>query len=335
MQKMSEGQQENLKFVEKSNDALESIWENYQTRLSANEKYLKETVEIKPIPSFTFRTLIRLPKEKEFKLCFVNVCSCFRIPEPRVEKIPKEQQVDGITERLRVPCSCGRQEFAEKGEKQTIFYDVVFHPDVIEKCSSDTSHKEFICSIGVQNIMKKEKVVFNLEKIEFVDKYVGNEKPKPQRVRKARNLVQDAFKPSPMPEAHSTPVRKDGMTSVRTKRRVNVVCKVILKNETCVPYEPTISALSIDTFQVDISLPLCETVENVDLEIRENTLVVSESDWGYNCEHEFPLEVSDQARAQFFKSDRILRIHVKPSKKSFEEWRKLLNLNEKALFKLF
>jgi len=233
-----------------------------------------------------------------------------------------------------VPCSCGPQGAAEHGEKQVLFYDVVFHPDVIQKCSTDPGHKEFVCSIGLQNIIKKESVVFNAEKIDFIEKYVGNDKPKAQRVRKAKNLVQDTNKPSPLPEASSVPLKKEDLKNVLTKRRINVECNVVLKNQSCVLYDPSIPALHIDMFQVDIPLPLCATVENVDLEIKDNTLLVSESDWGYACEYCFPIDVSDQVRAQFFKTDRILRLSVKPSKKTYKEWRKLLNLNEKALFKI-
>lgn len=87
-----------------SGTEYDEVWNAYQKKIQAHQKYLDTSVEIHPIPAFCFQALMFSQQNSCWEKVFVNVCKHFRIPEPRVEPVPKEQQQNGneIINKLKI-----------------------------------------------------------------------------------------------------------------------------------------------------------------------------------------------------------------------------------------
>jgi len=311
----------------------EEIWGSYQERVKSQREYFEQSLEIQPLPGFCFKTQIHFGEGDWFPV-FINICSHFRIPEPRVETIAGEE---GPVERYRVPCSCSkRYDFEYEGEKACYFI-VVFHTEQVKECLQNEEKMGFAANIAAEKLCKKEKAKIRNENVDFCAKsFIGSQqKPDPQRIMKAKNLIQEEGKISEVPTINEkSNAGEDVMKETRSKRVVQPVLSVVLEDGSESSWDREKESL-ITHLVLRLCLPLCKNANSIEIDLEDNTLVLQETEHGYECKFTFPLEVKQEdIDAKFLKKTQTLQLMFEVESRTFEFWRNALKLDEDALLAL-
>lgn len=323
---------ENLDF-RKSEPEYELLWDSYQQRIHQEREYFEKSTEIEPQPGFCYKTQIKFPEEN-WTPVVVNICSHFRIPEPRVENVETDE---GPVERYRVPCSCSqRYEFEHEGSK-SYYFIVVFHSEQVKTCMKSEEEMGFVSNLAAEKISKKEKAEISREKVHFCKQpFIGLQpQPDPQRIMKANNLIQEEGVASAVPTLDETSKENpEELKEARSKRIVQPVLSVISEDGEESVWDDQKKS-SITHFALRLHMPLCKNAQNIDIQIENNTLHVEELEHGYDCKFTFPLEVKeDEIEAKFLKKSRTLQLIFEVQSRMFEFWRNALKLDEDALINL-
>ena len=193
---------------------LDRLWKEQEDRLSAHQKYLDQSIEIKPIPAFVIKAIMRekpsLPPSKPQattkQKVFINICSHHLIPNPHLTSVnPRVDNVDSmaklVKQGIRFPMSCGPQiPVKDNKGNQCPSFDVVLHPDVIKYCADYPGYREQVCNFAAQNICNKlgdDKIIiegpYKFPKRVYKGIDENHKDPPPHRIRKtgAAKLIQE------------------------------------------------------------------------------------------------------------------------------------------------